>query len=600
MSVRRNGAIAVVVAILSLAASTAAAQGVMPLSEVRAGMRGHGLTVFQGTEPERFDVEVIGVLHQFLPRQDLILIRMDHPLLRRSGTVGGMSGSPIYVEGRLIGALAYGWQFALDPIAGVTPIETMLEELNRPLRPEPPLLGPPLPARAARGGEPAASALDALGPRPSFWQHFSGSEGPVPAATPLLLGGFSARVRQVVTELLDDFGMIPVEAGGSGTALGRAGPTPFAPGAAIGVQLLRGDLSATGIGTVTAVRGNHVLAFGHPMFGYGQQHYPVTTARIITILSSAMRSFKLGEPVATAGALIQDRQPCIIADTAREGPMTALEVRVHDRTSNRRDRFALEVVRERFLLPVFSMGSVAAALERFASDRTDLTVQMRGELQLAGRGTITLEDQAFTTRGTNDSGTLLGMRPLEALADIVNNPFEPAQVERVAIDVSFDFRRDAAEIIGAYVADEELRPGSRVPVTVVLRPFDAPEEVRLVQVELPSSTAGQEVELVITGGAAAAPPLPEPQSLDDLLRNLRRQSFPSTSLVVTLKRRAPGVSLRGHVAQNLPPGALDALRPLALDAHERPLTTVAQVESATRYIVSGSARVRVRVGDRAR
>lgn len=572
----------------------------MPLSEVRPGMRGHGLTVFQGTTPERFDIEVIGVLHQFLPRQDLILIRMDHPLLQRSGTVGGMSGSPIYIEGRLIGALAYGWLYAMDPVAGVTPIETMLDELQRPLRPMPPITGPPIPAPRVQASSRGGASGGGLGSPPTYWQRFQGSEGPVPAATPLLLGGFSARVRRLVQELLGDFGMIPVEAGGAGRALGRAGPTPFVPGAAIGVQLLRGDLSATGIGTVTAVRGNNVLAFGHPMFGYGQQHYPVTTARIITILSSRRRSFKLGEPEAEAGALIQDRQPCIIADTAREGPMTELEVRIHDRTTGRRDQFDMEVVRERFLLPAFTLTSVAAALDRFASDRTDITVHMRGKIHIANRRVISLDDQAFTHRGTTDTGTLLGMRPLASLAEVVNNPFEPAQIERVALEVAIDFTRDEAEIVGAYVTAEELRPGSRVPVHVVVRPFDAPEELRVVHVELPSTTAGEQIELHVTGGSAARPPLPQPQSLEDLLRNLERAAFPATSLVVTLKRRAPGVSLRGHVAQNLPPSALDALRPLALDAHEQPLTTIAQVAEPAGAVISGSARIRLNVEPRSR
>ena len=138
---------ATVVFLLLLASreSRAETQRIMPLDEVRPGMRGHGLTVFRGTTPERFDIEVVGVLHQFLTRQDLILIRMDHPLLQRSGTVGGMSGSPIYVNGRLIGALAYGWLFAMDPIAGVTPIESMLEELDRPL--EMNSINDPAPAR---------------------------------------------------------------------------------------------------------------------------------------------------------------------------------------------------------------------------------------------------------------------------------------------------------------------------------------------------------------------------------------------------------------------------------------------------------------------
>ena len=394
-------------------------------------------------------------------------------------------------------------------------------------------------ARPLSSARASAAARSTPGALPSYWHQFADSEGPVPAATPLLLGGFSARVRTLVGELLRDFSLIPIEAGGGGRRLERAGPRPFVPGSPIGVQLVRGDLSATGIGTVTSVRGSQVLAFGHPMFGYGQQHYPVSTARIITIISSRRRSFKLGEPLAEAGALIQDRQSCIIADTSGQGPMTQLVVRAHDRSSGRRDQFDLEVVRERFLLPVLSLSSVASALDRFASDRSDLMVSMRGELHLARGRTLVLEDEAFTERGATDTRTLLNMRPLSALNEILNNPFEEAQLDRVVLDVSMEYRRDEAEIIGAYVTAEQLLPGATVPVHVVVRPYGGPEELRVVPLELPLATAGQEIELQVDGGSSVSPPMPVPQSLEDLLDNIERGAYPATSLVVTLKRRAP-------------------------------------------------------------
>lgn len=569
----------------------------MPVREVRPGMRGHGLTVFQGTTPERFDVEVIDVLHGFMARQDLILIRMRHPLLEHSGTVGGMSGSPIYINDRLIGALAYGWLYALDPIAGVTPIETMLEELDRPLR-APPMVGAPIPGR--RGTTPrrpdTVAASTPITPRAaSYWERFRGSDGPVPALTPLLVGGFSARVQRMLGELLDEFSMVPVEAGGGGRAPGRSEARPFVPGGPLGVQLVRGDLSATAIGTVTTVRGSRVLAFGHPMFDQGQQHFPVVNARILHILASRRRSFKIGEPEAEAGALIQDRQPCIIADTTRTGPMTPFDVRVHDRTSGRRDRYRFEVARDRFLLPLLGLSALAAALDRFASDRADITIEVRGTIHPAGRDPLTLEDQAFTETGATDRGTLAGIRPMAALRHILDNGFEYAEIERVDLEVSLAFGRNQAEIVGAYVTTEEPEPGSTLPVHVVLRPYIGPEEVRIVRVEVPHGVAGEQLELRITGGRSASPPTPEPQSLDDVLHNLQ-QTFPSTSIVVTLQRQAPGVSVRGHVAENLPPSALDSLRPATADTGERQLRTVGQVTAPTSWVLTGAADLRLRAG----
>jgi hypothetical protein len=587
----------IVFATLSFIPRPVGAEAIMPLSEVRAGMLGHGLTVFQGTNPERFDIEVIDVLHGFLPRQDLILIRMHHPVLEHSGTVGGMSGSPIYIGDRLIGALAYGWMFALDPIAGVTPIETMLEELDRPLR-APPVVGSPLPGR--RGPGPSRGASFEAGsllapPTTAYFERFRGSDGPVPALTPLLVGGFSSRAQRLLGELLDEFSMVPVEAGGGGRGRDAGEARPFVPGAPLGVQLVRGDLSATAIGTVTAVRGSRVLAFGHPMFDQGQQHFPVVNARILHILASARRSFKIGEPEAEAGALVQDRQPCIVADTTRTGPMTPFDVRVDDRTTGRRDRYRFEVARDRFLLPVLGLSSLAAMLDRFASDRADLTVTVRGTIHPAGRSPLALEDQVFTDAGATDRGTLVAVRPVAALRRILDNGFEHAEIERVDLEVSLTFGRNEAEIIGAYVTTEEPEPGTEVPVHVVLRPYAGPEEVRIVRVEVPAGVAGEQLELRITGGRDTSPPTPEPRSLDDVIHNLQ-QTFPSTSIVVTLQRLAPGVSVRGHVAENLPPSALDSLRPLALDTGERQLRTVAQVTASTGWVLSGAANLGLRAG----
>jgi hypothetical protein len=575
----------------------ARAQSIMPLAEVRPGMQGYGLTVFRGERPERFDIEVIDVLHQFLPRQDVILIRMGHPLLERVGTVGGMSGSPIFIEGKLVGALAYGWLYAMDPIAGVTPIENMLEDLSRPLRPVPVWARTPLPLPQTTSNERAQEGASRRSPPRGFWAHFHGGLGLAPATTPLLVAGFSARVRRLLSDLLGDHGFIPLEAGGSGPARATAeAPRPFEPGGALGVQLVRGDLSVTGIGTVTTQRGSQVLAFGHPFFEGGQQLYPVTTARVVTILASRRRSVKFGEPLAEAGALIQDRQSCIIADTNRRSPMTEVDIDLRDRTTGRQEHFAVHVVREPFLLPALTWTSVLALVDRFASDRQDVTLALQTRFHVAGHGTLSLADQAVLPRGAGDASALLAMQPFGALGRIVTNPFEPVTVERIEVDLDLDFRRDQVEIVGAYVVGERLVAGQPARVQVVVRAFGGGEQVHGLDVPIPATAAGQRLELAIAGGAEARPPRPAPYSLGDLLRNLQRR-YPATSLVATLHRYRPGVTLRGHVAQDLPPSALDAFRPLAVDAQEQEMQTVDHVELSLGRVVVGQARLQLEVDD---
>src|SRR5579883_3055694 len=285
--------------------STERAPRTIPLTEIKPGMTGYGLTVFQGTRPERFAVKVIGILHNFLPQQDIILIESDDERLKHSGIVAGMSGSPIYLIGpdgdRLAGALAYGWHFAKDPIAGVTPIGSMLAELERPLRgrEHTPVAEAANDARFRERTTPNLVAASA--PDPS-------SPSLVPAAVPLSLSGFAAPAFEELTKWLAPYHVTPLAAGGAAPAHAD-GPTRFEPGSSISVDLIRGDMSATATGTVTWVDGDKVLAFGHPMFNLGEIYLPISTAEVHTVLSAVSSSFKIASPLRELGTLVQDRQP---------------------------------------------------------------------------------------------------------------------------------------------------------------------------------------------------------------------------------------------------------------------------------------------------
>src|SRR6185312_4875340 len=327
---------------------------IMPLSEIRAGMKGYGLTVFQGLKPERFDIRVISVLHNFLPKQDIILVQSDDPRLIHSGIVAGMSGSPIYIEGRLAGALSYGWHFAKDPIAGVTPIESMMADLKRPLRGrlstpvaeaanEPryqPRAGDGSRNDGTRGPDGRRSLDDVIASR-----HEVASRSPllarlplpalpegaeprlVRASVPLSLAGFGAAAFAELSHALEPFHVVPLQAGGAGRG-NAAGPSRFEDGGSIAVELIRGDVSAAGTGTVTRVEGDKVLAFGHPMFNVGEIYLPIASAEIHTFMSALSSSFKMASPLKELGSLIQDRQSGIIGDTSQRADMIPVHVRV--------------------------------------------------------------------------------------------------------------------------------------------------------------------------------------------------------------------------------------------------------------------------------
>ena len=267
----------------------------MPVSEVKPGMKGYGLTVFRGTQPERFDVEVIDVLHKFRADQDLILIRTKHPLLEHAKAVAGMSGSPIYLQGKLVGAYAYGWTFGKDPIVGVTPIQNMLAELKRP-EPKPvgerkksPKSSTKKESATEKTDDPFASLRHKARP---YKVKPPEKAGIVPLATPLLVGGLSPRALHRLRAELEDFGVVPFAAGGSAQEnRGRWKDLRYVPGGALGVQLIGGDLSATAIGTITHVHKGKVLAFGHPMMNLGELSLPAAHAKVLHILASENRSF---------------------------------------------------------------------------------------------------------------------------------------------------------------------------------------------------------------------------------------------------------------------------------------------------------------------
>ncbi len=581
-------------ALAALAPGTglAAPEKTIDPEDIRPGMKGYGLTVFQGTEPERFGVEVISVVPNFLLRQDLILVRTDHPVTDRAGIIGGMSGSPIYIEGRLAGAIAYGWQFGKEPVAGVTPIRNMLAVLDRKPRAE----GTATRAfGAATGADPslglssggrAAPAVHATGA--------AGGSGIVPSRTPVSLSGFASGARELLAEILEPFGIEPVQGGGSGR--NDRGPAGFVPGSAIGVQLIRGDMSATGIGTVTDVRGNRVLAFGHPMFNMGEGFVPVSTAEIHTVMASLARSNKIGSPLREAGSLVQDRQAAIVARTDRRAPMIPVHIALADDRGRRLDEFRIEVASHRLLTPRFLRAALLSVIASAASDAEDVTAEVEGRIWIGGRGMpLVLSDAGASRVGL---ASLTGyFRPIAVVGMILGNTFEDATVERLEFDVRLRYGRRVASVVGAYLTAVEPLPGEVVSVHVRLQMYGGEERLISVPVRIPESAAGERIRIEVGGGDNIAPIMPLPHSLDDLLANVQR-FHPPESVVVSIDVPGEGVALRGRVLEQLPASAVAALKPAA--GAEQLVSWRSDVREVVRlpYLVSGRETIEVTVGNR--
>ena len=512
-------------------------------------MEGYALTVFSGTTPERFKVRVVAIMRSFLPKQDVVLIRAEDPRVEFSGIVAGMSGSPVYIDGKLMGAVAYAWSFAKEPLGGVTPIESMLAEQGRPRR--------TIPDRTTLADAQSLSDQQTPFGLPSIASNAGSEPHLVRAAVPLSVSGFTPRAFADLEQELRPTGLVPLQAGG-GRRLGTRGLGRVEPGSAIGVELVRGDMSMVATGTVTTVDGPRVLAFGHPLFGLGEVYLPMVDAEIHGFLPSFSQSFKMSSPLHEVGTMVQDRQSCIIGDLSARTGMLPMEVRVSGPDAQPRT-FRAEVVRNRRLTPTLAALVLGNAVSDAEPDVTDMMVSVSSKLVVHGLAPLELRDNLFSADGISGRA-LLGTRGIKALSDLLSNPFEPVALDRLDIDVRVQFKREVADIVGVSLPDDEVEAGDTVSLRVTLRPYAGPEYVETIPVVIPRGLGGSVVKIEVASGALVKPDLPPAETLGIYIDNLRAY-YTASSIVVSLQTPDEGAALRGRLLPDLPASALDTLQP---------------------------------------
>ncbi|MDX2051762.1 MAG: SpoIVB peptidase S55 domain-containing protein [Polyangiaceae bacterium] len=547
---------------------------VLSVKDIRPGMKGYGLTVFSGMKPERFDVEVIGILDNFQPRQDLILIKTKHPRLEVAKVVAGMSGSPIFINGKMIGAYAYGWSFGSEPVAGVTPIRNMLDDLAIPLPKS--IFGWPLKALPGAQKDPKQAQVDPgqrfLGDlmRYSVQEHSdqirrdlpgNGAHAALtPVATPLLLGGMSPAGVSLMSKLFAPIGLEPLQAGGGGAPDPQA-PTRFEDGGAIGVNLISGDMSAMGLGTVTRVEGDKLVAFGHPMMQSGVTSIPTSLAKVLWFLASDQRSFKLGAAVRPLGALVNDRLASIVVDQSARAPTIAVDLQIQGVAGPSYTNWKFQVAHEKFMAPSLIATALGSAFQATAAERRDVSWSAKGRVRVKGYGNIELEDFGVAMGGTPDAMELMGSNAVRTVGALLNNPWEPALVEAISMQMEIRYAREVLRLRGVENLTPEVPAGGTARLRLTLLPYAGPEVVRTISVPIPAYFAGQAVTLTVAPGHQVERDLAAPENVRELVANLRVPIYPPKSVIVSYENQGSGVSYRSHVADNLPPGAVDRLQP---------------------------------------
>lgn len=595
------------------------------LDEIKDGMKGYGLTVFKGTEPERFEVEVVGVLRNFRPSQALILVNTKHPRLAITKNVRGMSGSPIYLDnGRLAGAYAYSWSsFQVEPIAGVTPIAPMLTEMNRPIPPGfwPLEGGAPLPGGArpaprqkkaendqgqgASGSDTttawngAPGTYDVLEHSKQIATRLDAGRDPSSAvkraATPLMLGGMSDRSMKLVRQIFEPLGLEPMQAGGSGGKADPDAPKHFVDGGGVGVEMARGDVSLMGLGTVTHVEGTRLCGFGHPMMEAGVTALPTAIGRVHWIFASEQHSSKIGEAARSLGALIQDRQSSIVVDEAKVAPVFPLTAVITGAPGIPKTNWNSEVAEERFMSSGIVASVLGSVLDASVNERRDVTWKITSKLSVQGHGAIMLEDFGVATGGMPDASELGHSKIVRAVGEVLNNPWELAHVEKIETTIAVDYTRDLVRLRGVDLLDPVVDVGQNVRIRLHLVPFAGPETTKVLEMRMPEDMAGRDVELEIVPGYQVAPDLAAPQNLSDLLANSVKQSVTPKSVVVQYRARAQGVAYKGHVADRLPAFAVDLLRPTSTDIAPDAFPSYTRTITPMDKYVEGADRVRVKV-----
>ena len=426
----------------------------------------------------------------------------------------------------------------------------------------------------------------------------------MPVAVPLSVSGFGPRALNDLTRELAPLGLVPVQGAGGGrpsagtSAAGRARdrgpPARIVPGGAIGVELIRGDMSMVGTGTVTYVDDKGVLAFGHPMFGSGELYLPLVSSEIHAILPSVAQSMKLSSPLREVGALVQDRQSCIIGDLGARATMVPVRVRVTGPHAPTRV-FEAEVARNRRLTPLLAATVASNALVDSEPDITDMVVTVVSSVALRGRPVLELRDELYAPEGISRHG-LGTTRGLRVVAELLSNPFEPIVIERLDIDVKVEYRRDVVEIVGLSLPGDTVRAGDTVPLRVLLRPYAGPEYSEIIPIVIPTTVAGEQVRIEAASGGTTRAEMPPVESLSIYLDNLRR-TFPPSSIVVSVHTPDEGAALRGRLLPDLPIVASDTLRPGSRTRRAELYRVAARTTFATSRLVFGKQELSLSVRD---
>ena len=588
-----------------------AASPVMPVTEVKAGMVGTGRTVFAGTTVEEFKAHILGVLENAMgPNRNLILARLEGGPLATTGVIAGMSGSPVSIDGRLIGAVSYSLgTFSREPIAGITPIDEMVDATRSTSR-------RPVGTRArADLSLPLSSASLAATLQQTFARTSPFAQSPAdvrfagaatgamsgaelgamlrPIATPLVMGGFRGDVADLVSSAFASSGFSPMTTGGaSSSPVSPAVPStvPLAPGDAVGVGLVSGDMILGGTGTVTSVDGARVYAFGHPFYNLGPTTFPMTRAWIHTLLPSLMNSSKLGSLGEVIGTFDQDRATAI-AGTLGAAPSMLPITLVLDTDRGPSRTFHFSVVRDQLFTPLLTYLSVVNTLKSYEREFGTSSFMVKGRALVDKHGEIAFEDLF-----TGDSPSLGAASYIAGpITFLLKNDFEPVEINKLDLTIVSSESPRTAVLERVWLDAPAARPGRSVPLKLLVRTAEGEDVLHTVRVDIPANATGPLTLMVADGTRLAQIEQREsrmqqqPQDAAQLVKAFNK-ARKNNRLYVRLVSSDAGAVVEGETMAALPASVLAIFDADRSGGAISPLrnATLGEWAIPTEYAVSGA------------
>jgi hypothetical protein len=542
------------------------------VDDLKIGQRGYGLTVMKGAKRERFQAEVLGVLKNTSPGRDMVICRLAGLDLERTGVIAGMSGSPIYIDERLVGAVAFAWAYGKDPIAGVTPFSQMKSYADSFERRQMILGNAPARIGLRQSIRAGAKSFDVVTVSQDFAQTKPAAEDELcmmPLRTPLAASGFSANSLRLLRDQYPDLGLTPVQGGSVGAAVAaEAKEAAIAPGAALTVALIDGDFDMSGIGTVTQVEGKRVYGWGHPFMSLGGCEMPLMTGWVHAIYPRQSVSFKMGSPLKTVGVINTDVSTGIAGWLDREPDMLPVTMRVRQEPGGDANVFKVRVARQKQLLPALVYAALTNSVDMEGDLPEEMTIAFACRIEIEGREPIIIKD---TFAGSSYAGTRapssLYTPVSQIMTQILTYPDKPVRITRIDCDTEIRAGRESADLEGIELASDTYAPGETVRATAFLRPYRG-KVVRVpLSLKLPTDLPEGQYTLTVCDQLTSArqdlrsrPHLTQLSDDDHLLESLRLLTAAKRSILVArLPLPASGVALDGKALANLPPSMVHIL-----------------------------------------